>query len=228
LWIVKKCLKVISYNQSLTVFLKVGTITSLCGHWLLDYKRMNVSASVGWPPCIWIPCHTFLLSICDSEADNSWMNNTVFRSVTSCSLVDGNQNFGGTSCHRLRNIKWSEDGSSSISDAVSGINVHKQRPMTLSQSLLYVVINWISAFACFVIELECQARMVGLSIENWRTATLSLRRIILPCLAFLNMTKDENNTAFCNKWEERTMGKYLHCLIQLRRSLNMAQTDVTS
>jgi hypothetical protein len=80
-WIVKKCLTVIiSYNQSLTVFLRVGTITSLCGHWLLDsfhlvklnemkwtfldYKRMNVSSSVRWPPCIWIQCHIVPYSAC--------------------------------------------------------------------------------------------------------------------------------------------------------------------
>jgi hypothetical protein len=58
-------------RQSLTVFITVGTITSLCGHWLLDCKRMNVSVSVRMTTFDLNPLsYNFLLSICELEAVN--------------------------------------------------------------------------------------------------------------------------------------------------------------
>jgi hypothetical protein len=58
-------------NQSLTVFVAVGTITSLCGHWLLDCKRMNVSVAVRMTTLHLNPMsYTFLLSMCELEAVN--------------------------------------------------------------------------------------------------------------------------------------------------------------
>jgi hypothetical protein len=141
---------------------------------LLDHERLNVSASVRRPTCIWIQCHILSYSAC--VLWKLLILEWIIRPTEVWYHVFGRwvpkfwRNLLAPSSEYKVILKMEAAESPMV---WTGSNVHKQRPMTLSQFLPYLIINWISAFVCFVIEFECQERMVGCSVENWRTAILT-------------------------------------------------------